>query len=99
MMKYAQLYMRNMIFIKFLEFLSSTFHDGTPRQQTSKRTNFKTLLFLGTKPINQLTKTGVTRKAGLFDLLTSADLTPDFEELGQDIRDAYGFTPGAGQAL
>lgn len=63
------------------------------REQTLNAT------FLGTKPINQLTKTGVTRKAGLFDLLTSADLTLDFEELGQDIRDAYGFTPGAGQAL
>lgn len=28
----------------------------------------------------------MTRKAGLFDLLTSADLTLDFEELGQDMR-------------
>lgn len=38
----------------------------------------------------------MTRKA---ELLTSADLTLDFEELGQNISDAYGFTPGAGQAL
>lgn len=41
----------------------------------------------------------MTRKSGLFDLLTLADLTLDFEELGQDISDAYGYTPGAGQAL
>ena len=44
MIKYAQLYIRNMILVKFLEFLSSTFHDGTLRQQTSKRTKFKMLL-------------------------------------------------------
>lgn len=88
-----------MILVKFLELLSSTFLDGTPPQQISKRTKFKNATFQGTKPINKLTKIGVTRKSGLFDLLTLADLTLDFEKLGQDISDAYGYTPEAGQAL